>query len=42
MFVCVCVCGCLWSKERITIYFKIGWSKKRFVFLEFIYFLLAY
>ena len=30
--VCVCVCVCCGSKERINIYFKIGWSTKRFVF----------
>ena len=30
------------SKERIKIYFKIGRSTKRFVFFEFIYFVLTY
>ena len=34
--------GCCGSKERITIYFKIGRSTKRFVFFEFIYFILTY
>ena len=33
--------GCR-SKERIRIYFKIGKSTKRFVFFEFIYFVLTY
>ena len=34
--------GCCRSKERIRIYFKIGRSTKRFVFFEFIYFVLTY
>ena len=34
--------GCCRSKERIRIYFKIGRSTKRFVFLELIYFVLTY
>ena len=33
---------CCRSKERIRIYFKIGRSTKRFVFFEFIYFVLTY
>ena len=34
--------GCCRSKERIRIYFKIRRSMKRFVFFEFIYFVLTY
>ena len=34
--------GCCRSKERIRMYFKIGRSTKRFVFFEFIYFVLTY
>ena len=34
--------GCCRSKERIRIYFKIRRSTKRFVFFEFINFVLTY